>query len=513
MFRTTLTLAVSLVAAALSLVPAAGAGSRPVPPVLTHGVVSGDVESRSALVWARASGPANVHVQYDTDPRFRTPVGTVGARSQPQHDFTVRIPLRRLRPDTRYWYRVWPAGAGGRSAAEVGTFRTWPESDDERPVSLVVGGDLGGQRYCRNVASGGYRIFEAMAALRPDVFVANGDMIYADGDCPADGPDGPGGWQNFPGDFRGVADPAVDWTDLAGMRDLYRRHWRYNRADPYLQRFLSATPVVAQWDDHEVINDFGARWSYWNVDTVGRPGFENLVRAGRDALFEWQPIARNDAEPGRIYRSFRLGRDAELFVLDARSYRDRNDAADGAGKHMLGPEQIDWLVEGIRRSDATWKLVASDVPLSIPTGSLRYGRDAWANLGAEPTGFEHELLRLLGRLDAVDARNLVFVTTDVHFAQNIRYDVDADADGDRLELHELVSGPLNAVRGQPRELDPAANPTSLYAEGGIFNFGHLRISRGADGVPRLSADVRDETGSPRPGSALVLEPQGSSSRP
>ena len=165
---------------------------------------------------------------------------------------------------------------------------------------------------------------------------------------------------------------------------------------------------------------------------------------------------------------------------------------------------------GIRQSTATWKIVSSDVPISIGTGSAAFGRDAWANIGVEPTGFERELLRMLAQLDSANAENVVFVTTDVHNAQTIAYDTDADGDGDRLVFHELVSGPLNAVRAAARrqdQLDPAAHPTSLFGAGGLFNFNYVRIARQADGKVHLIADVRNEAGLPLPGSLLDLIPR------
>ena len=142
---------------------------------------------------------------------------------------------------------------------------------------------------------------------------------------------------------------------------------------------------------------------------------------------------------------------------------------------MLGNEQIAWLVEGIQNSTATWKIVSSDVPMSIGTGTVGRARRV-----GQPRS-RTERLRAgaaahAGRARPDQRENVVFVTTDVHFAQTIAYDTDADGDGDRLGFHELVSGPLNAVRNQPRALDPAANPTSLYAEGGLFNFNYVRIS-------------------------------------
>ena len=450
-------------------------------------IASGDVTATSAVLWARLpSSPTKVRFEWSTSPRFRRatrPAATV--RATPATDFTAQIRVARLRPAKRYWFRATAVATGRRVTA---TFRTAPRPATRAPVRLVVGGDVGGQRFCRNATGGGYRIFAAIDRLRPDAFVANGDLVYLDGDCPAAArPE----WPNIDGGFPNVLD--VDWTKTTALREAVLDHWRYNRADPYTQRLLRRTPMVAQWDDHEVINDFGARWTYWNSANRDRPGYPNLVAAGRAAFRAYSPISPRR----RIYRSLRLGRHIELFALDARSYRSRNDAPDGPAKTLLGAAQLRWLENGLARSRATWKIVSSDVPLSIPTGSnpAVFGNDGW-------TAFRHERDALFRFLDRRNVRDVVFVVTDVHFPQTIRYDVDANGDGDRLRIHELVNGPLAAIRLSPVPLDPAAGASSLYAEGGIFNFGYLRVSsRG-----RLAYDVRDIDGRPRPGSALTLNP-------
>jgi alkaline phosphatase D len=306
----------------------------------------------------------------------------------------------------------------------------------------------------------------------------------------------------------------VDWTDESAIREIYLAHWRYNRADPHFQAFTSAAPMYVQWDDHEVINDFGAAWPTWTA-AVTREGFPNLVRAGREALFDFHPLRRDPEEPGRIYRSFRWGREVELFLLDARSYRSLNDLSDRPDnrKTLLGEAQLAWLKAGLARSDAIWKIVSTDVPVSIPTGSSAelYGRDAFADGTAADyssrTGFERELRELLRHLDANDVRNVVFVATDVHFATNLRYEVDVDGDGEDLLFHELVSGPLSAFRLAPLAPDPTFEPTILYAEGELFNFSFVRVERGEDGISRLTADVRDTEGRPRFGSRLDLVAQ------
>jgi alkaline phosphatase D len=466
-----------LALACLGLAGAAPAGG---PAVFPQGIASGDVRSTSAVLWTRATAAGRVRFEWGTSPRFQS------ARSRVVRtggDLTSRTRVGGLRPGTRYWYRVSQDGRG----LLVGTFRTPPRARARAAVRLVIGGDVGGQRFCRNLTDGGYRIFGAMEDLQPDVFVANGDLVYVDGDCPAGAR---AEWPNVPGDFPNVID--LDWREARPLREAVLAHWRYNRADPFSRIFFARTPVVAQWDDHEVINDFGARWTYWNAATRDRPGYRNLVAAGREAFFLYSPVAGR-----RVYRSFRYGRHAELFVLDARSYRSRNDRPDGAGKTMLGRTQLEWLKRGLGRSRATWKIVSSDVPLSIPTGTNAavFGHDSWV-------AFEHELRDLLRFLDRRDVRNVVVVVTDVHFAQNIRYDLDVDGDGDRVRVHELVNGPLAAIRLAPVPLDPAFEPTSLYAEGNLFNFGFLRVSRGG----RLTYDVRDIDGRARPGSRLLLAP-------
>ena len=302
---------------------------------VTHGVASGDVSATSAVIWARASGPARMQVEYDTDRELgRVETGPPGEAVEAR-DFTARVKLTGLASDTTYYYRVSLVGAdGGRSEGVAGTFKTAPDRAAARPISFVVGGDVAGQGYCRRPGVD-YTIFAPMLALGPDFFIANGDLVYTDGDCPAEGPEG---WQNIPGDFANIVDPGLDWTDLPMVRENFRRHWRYNRADPQLQRFLQGTSMYSQWDDHEVINDFGGPWDHWNAATRERPGYPTLVTAGRDALFEYSPIDRHPSEPDRIYRSFNWGRDLDLFILDARSYRSRNDLPDT-------PEQtIEWKI-------------------------------------------------------------------------------------------------------------------------------------------------------------------------
>ncbi len=341
-----------------------------------------------------------------------------------------------------------------------------------------------------------------------------GDMIYADNACASRGPDGA---SYVPGLFRPVDDPAIDWRDPIQTLPTYWGHWRYNRADRALQRLLASSPVYAMWDDHEVINNFGGSWENWRPGADDRPGYPNLVAAGREAFLAYWPIARRQDDPNRLYRSFRWGRDVDLIMLDVRSYRSRNDESDTPerAKTMLGSEQLAWVKRELAESRATWKLVAAGVPLSAPTGGLGavlYGRDGWASGTGSPafsrTGFERELLDLLRYLDEQRIANVVFLNGDLHFALALRYSLDLDGDGRPLTFHEFVVGPFSATpRGGPPELDPTLQPTLLYGEGGFFNFGYVQVERGEDGEVRLNFSVRGVDGMPRRGSLVELTPE------
>lgn len=488
-------------------------------------IMMGDPGPGTLPVWVRSGEPAWVEVVAGARPgeaAWRAPL----VRTSDETDHAVQIVLSDL-PLGEWVHveaRVYPdAEVAPESRDEVSALpraravgRIPPTPDEAVDVDLVVMGDLGGQGWCRPV-EGGYDIFKGIAELEPDLLVANGDMVYVDGTCAQTDPSGR---PVHPMTAPSVADPAVDWTDSETLRTILFSHWRYNHADLALRRLLAQAPLVAQWDDHEVINDFGAAWSHWPPDP-DRAGFASLVDEGRSAFRAYSPIPVHPEDPQRIYRQIRYGKHLELFVVDARSYRSPNQLPDSeeVGKRMLGDEQRDWLREALLASDATWKVVSMDVPISVPTGSSAWhlGRDGWASGEGDAgvpsgntdrsaeTGFERVLHGLLWQLDQANLANLVFVTTDVHHAQTIRYAPDLDGDGDQLVFHELISGPLSAWQGQPVPLDPTFEPQSLYAEGGLANASWLRIqTEGTSAV--LHTAVVGADGVVRPGSALTLPP-------
>jgi alkaline phosphatase D len=412
-----------------------------------QGIAVGEVSEHDAVIWSRTVQRGAMHARVSrantsdksgSGEAIRRSV-TVGGRS----DFAGRILVAGLEPATEYRYQVWFASAPDESAspppdAQSGSFRTAPARNSKASVHFGVGGDLGGQNACRDKTRG-YPIFGALVKRHYDFFIALGDLVYADAGCTEHGRYGneqiPNGGQA---------------KDLDG----YYAHWRYNRSDPGQQAFLASTSLFAVWDDHEVLNDFGPA-----TDTRDKAPYfgAHMLPIGKRAFLDYNPV--RESAPV-MYRAFHRGQHVDLFVLDTRSYRDDDALPDSPEKPktLLGKEQFDWLIRELTASRATWKFVVSSVPLSIPTGSDT-GYDGWASEGG-PTGFEAELQRLLSELAKRRTKNLVFLSTDVHFASALEYRPFDDRP--EFVFHELVSGPMAAGIFPRKNLDASFRPRRLF---------------------------------------------------
>jgi alkaline phosphatase D len=147
----------------------------------------------------------------------------------------------------------------------------------------------------------------------------------------------------------------------------------------------------------------------------------------------------------------------------------------------------------------------SSVPIAIPTG--RGAPDGWAG-----GGFQPEMLALLGAWKTARVRNLVWITTDIHFATVLRHR--PFTDDISFTVLELASGPITAGIFPKQDLDATTHPERLFLLGPPsidavhsfdeamtwFNFGILDVDAGG----RLAAEIIDGTGATR--WALALEP-------
>lgn len=428
-------------------------------PALTHGVQSGDVGRTAGTVWARADQSARLLVEVSQDPSFRDARRVRGPVVTPTSDLTGRVQLTGLRPETEIYYRITAqdpiSGAGGEPV--VGRLRTAPARHAD--VTFLWSGDIVGQGWGVNPDFGGFRLANTMIDLDPDFFLCSGDTIYADQPLSETValPDG-STWRNL---------MVPEKLKVAETLDEYRGQYKYNLLADNWREFLSRTPQINQWDDHEVTDN----WYPGEILTSNRyteKRVDVLAARARQAFFEYLPIAPTHADgAGRVYRKISYGPMLDVFVLDMRTYKDVNTSGeetvpDGG---VLGFEQTQWLMRELESSRAVWKVIAADLPIGLIVADGRSAQEGIANArpGA-PAGRELDIAPVLSFLKRKGIRNHIWLTADVHYTAAHHYSPERAAFTDFDPFWEFVSGPLNAGAFGPNTLDPTFGPEMVFFE-------------------------------------------------
>lgn len=282
---------------------------------------------------------------------------------------------------------------GGAKLAAA-SFRTGPEPSRTGRLRLAVGS-------CSNLSQNpDAPVYRALARARPDLALLLGDTCYyVDGE--------------LVGSLAGP--PPRDWESVERML----RRQLDARSHPDLARLGRSVPCAAVWDDHD--------FAYNNA--AGREPAEGFVgRRLAAAVFRtlWPAAyAAPDSELA-LYRSFRWG-PVEVFVTDGRYFKHRG------AERVWGPRQLQWLLDGLRRSDAPVKLVATAT-------QFLYNRDGQEGHAREAPGEREALLELLapagGGTSAVTGRVLL-LSGDVHYSELLR-----PAGSGPPALLELTSSPV-----------------------------------------------------------------------
>jgi len=228
------------------------------------------------------------------------------------------------------------------------------------------------------------RTYATMLRNRPDFFIHSGDYIYADNPIQAEVKLDDGTlWKNI---------TLLEKAKVAETLEEFRGNYVYNLLDEHVRRFNAEVPQIVQWDDHETTNN----WFPGGVIDERNPRFKQysvtshdlLAAYAKRAFGEYTPIRFDVHDHERIYRAFGYGPSLDIFMLDERSYRGPNtpnrQTTLDAESAFLGPEQLRWLERALKDSRATWKVISSDMPLSIVVPDLnpdvpKGTYEAWAN--------------------------------------------------------------------------------------------------------------------------------------
>jgi alkaline phosphatase D len=482
-------------------------------PQITCGVQSGDVGADGGVVWARADRPSQMMVEVSTTESFANVRALPPIAALPESDFTAKMLLENLPSGQDIFYRVKFRDLSHTnilSEPVIGRFRTAPS--DRRDVSFVWGGDVVGQGWGINHEDGGMFTFATMRKHKPDFFLHSGDTIYADGPLKpevtlADGKV----WKN-------VTTPEKD--KVAETLAEFRGAHKYNFLDEHLRAFNAEVPIIVQWDDHEVVNNWSASKQLpaaYKERDIGLLA----ARAAR-AFHEMYPTRESIVEPGRVYCTINYGPLLDVFVLDERSYRGANgpnqQTTYGPESYFLGPDQLAWLKRALLSSRATWKVIASDMPLSIivyDDAANKKGSEAVAQGDGPPRGRELEIADLLRFIKNSGVVNTVLLTADVHYTAAHYYNPDKAQFQEFDPFWEFISGPLHAGSFGPNELDntfgpevkfikaPGRDKQNLPPSAGMQFFGHVKID-GKSG--QMTVTLRDRADNALWSTALEPKP-------
>lgn len=316
--------------------------------------------SAETLEGATPGAPGDVRIAYA--PEGGTWKNTDWLPVDATRDFTCQFKLTDLKPATRYQYRAESRAPGTTepAAAMDGRFLTAPMPDDTAKVVFAV---TTCHEYSHMDAPGkGFKIYPAMLALNPDFYVHTGDIVYYD--------------------------------KLAKTLALARWHWQRIYSLPNAVEFHRQISSFFIKDDHDTwMNDC---WP--EMQTVFMGDF--TFKQGQAVFLEQVPIC----EP--TYRTFRWGKDLQIWLVEGRDFRSPNDMPDGPDKTIWGAEQKAWFKRTVDESDAAFRVLISPTPIVGPDRPNK--NDNHSN-----KGFKHEGDELRQFMAA--RKNMVVMHGDRHW--------------------------------------------------------------------------------------------------
>ncbi len=447
-------------------VPVGLAASASPPAGFAYGVAAGEITSTSAVLWTRASKAGSVSLVVSGGAQG----GTVIAR--PSSDLTLQVRVTGLRPGTAYRYSF----SQGSLQTAGGSFKTAPAQSANATIRFAFSGDA--DATAGPNGKPGFNNFETygqMAREKNDFNINLGDTIYSDSEIPGSPP--------------ALTVPAK-WAK-----------YKLGLTLPNLRKLRATTGVYSEWDDHEFINDFSKA-------EMG----DAIYKAGVKAFTDYAPVTYSPQNG--LYRTFRWGKNVELFFLDERSFRSAKASADGVcdnggapdlaptapaavraafatliptlaqpapaacvaaindpSRTFLGAKQHAAFIKAIHASTATFKVVVNETPIQQ---FYQLPFDRWEGYAAERT-------KLLN--DLTDVKNVVFLTTDTHanLIGEVRKQTLEPGGPIGTGMWEVVTGPV-ATNSYAKEIDAAL--------GGKPGFGDLVTSLFLKPQPPLGIGMR-----------------------
>lgn len=294
-------------------------------------------------------------------------------------------------------------------------------------------------------------VFDAICAADPELFLLLGDTCYSEEE------------------------------DRSSEASFMQMHLR-NRNNDNLRRLIAKTSTLGIWDDH----DYGPNDSDGSYREK-----ERSLRCFRRMWAQRQYGAEGNSQEGSgIYSKVSAG-PVDLFLLDSRFHRQERHC-------ILGEAQLQWLIQGLRTSQAPVKLLLSGSQL-LPEVAARSGWD-WECFRRDG---QAELAQLQRVLAEENISGVVALSGDPHLGQLFHCAGVLRSDGQRgPELWELTSSPI-ANRPWTHPVWPADSASGsehaldryLLEEVAAANFGMVDVDLNRSGA-EIRVSLRDTVGNP-----------------
>ena len=376
------------------------------PMAFVVGMMAGDAEPSRAMIWTQYSGKRELRARV-SEVTADMPTKVVLERVvTPAAGGYVHLDAEGLSPGTEYQYAFLEYdGAKYVGRSDLGRFRT--AIADDALTALSFGGTS-----CNHINGAPFASLAFAASAKLDFFIHCGDHIYGD---------------------------AAE--TLAEYRAVYDKYWAVKN----LAATHRSTGLYTIWDDHEVLNN-------WGSDTVPAA----RVDAARRAFFEYRAFRKHTTSPNRLWRSFRWGKTAEIFILDVRGERLKKtrllpSGAANPDAQFISQAQMDWLKAGLSASKAVFKFIVTSKYFSGPN-----------NVGDEDSwpGFPTQRNELMNHIVNEDLTGVWFLTGDVHkgIVEKIQ------PTGPAARIREIYMGPSGSG-GDPA---PGANYCNGTAQREVY---------------------------------------------
>lgn len=402
--------------------------------LLQSGPMVGYSTMREVCLWVQTTKEAKVKFAYWKANEKTKKYFTSETLTKVEDGFSAKLLCENLEGGHVYNYELFINGKKVARPYELKfqTQKLWQWRSDAPDFSFVIGScnyvnepevDRPGKPYGAN-----HEIFKSIADKKPDFMIWLGDNFY----------------------YR-----EGDWDSWSGI--LHRN--THTRSLPELQPLWASVHHYAIWDDH----DFGPNDSdrgFWNK--------EKTLEAFK--LFWGNPSFGINGKPG-ITTYFQWG-DVEFFLLDDRYYKTPNDRKDEE-KVILGDEQLNWLVDNLSYSRATFKIVAVGGQFLNPnTGTENFSR------------VPKEKERILTALQKNKIEGVIFIDGDIH-----RSEISRLARENSYPIYDFTVSPFTA--GPSKVYDnPLRIESTAYAD---RNFARFEIS-GAGKNRNLKCTLFDVNG-------------------